>query len=150
MGKSEWKKVKFCVDSGADETVMAEDELPEVETKDSWGSKHGQAYEVANGAEIENQGEKKFTGVMNSVEGWETEGKGVTAQICDVHRPLMSVRKMCKAGHRVVFDDEGSYIENKSTGERLKIEEEDGDYVLDVWAKTGEDEEKVFRGPGGK
>ena len=62
----------------------------------------------------------------------------------------MSVRKMCKAGHRVVFDDEGSYIENKSTGERLKIEEEDGDYVLDVWVKTGEDEEKVFRGPGGK
>ena len=62
----------------------------------------------------------------------------------------MSVRKMCKAGHRVVFDDEASYIENKWTGERLKIEEEGGDYVLDVWVKTGDDGEQVFGGPGGR
>ena len=55
---------------------MAEDELPEVETKDSWGSKHGQAYEVANGAEIENQGEKKFVGYMSSIEGWERRRRG--------------------------------------------------------------------------
>ena len=40
--KSGWKKVNFCVDSGAGETVMAEDDLPEVDTKASWGSKHGQ------------------------------------------------------------------------------------------------------------
>ena len=48
----------------------------------------------------------------------------------------------------MVFDEEESYIENKWTGERLKIEEEDGDYVLDVWVKTGEDGEKVFGGRG--
>ena len=35
--------------TGAGETVMAESDLPEVPTKESWGSKHGQAYEVANG-----------------------------------------------------------------------------------------------------
>ena len=46
------EKVRFCLDSGAGETVMAEDDLPEIPTKESWGSKHGQAYEVANGEEI--------------------------------------------------------------------------------------------------
>ena len=52
--KSEWKKIRFCMDSGSGETVVAEEDLPEVETKESWGSKHGQKYEVANGAEISN------------------------------------------------------------------------------------------------
>ena len=56
----------------------------------------------------------------------------MTAQVCDVHRPLMAVKRVCKHGNRVVFDDDGSYVENKTTGERMKIEEDDGDYVLDM------------------
>ena len=144
---SEWVKVRFCVDSGAGETVMAEDELPQVETKESWGSKRGQSYEVANGDEIPNQGEKKFVGYMATVEGRESEGRGVTAQVCDVHRPLMSVKKMCKSGHRVIFDEEGSYVENKESGEQLRILEEDGEYLLDVWIKT-KGEEPTFGGQG--
>ena len=98
MSKHVWKKVKFCLDSGAGETVMAENDTLEIPTRESWGSKHGQAYEVANGEEIKNMGEKKFVAHMVSVEGGDTGGKGITAQICDVHRPLMSVKKICKAG----------------------------------------------------
>ena len=60
MTSSEWRKVRFCVDSGAAETVLAEEELPEIETKESWGSKRGQSYEVANGDEIDNLGEKRL------------------------------------------------------------------------------------------
>merc|ERR1712024_277855 len=101
---------------------MGED-LPEVETRESWGSKHGQSYEVANGDEIDNEGEKKFVAHMVTVNGEDSGGKGITAQVCKVHRPLMSVKKICKNGHRVVFDEEGSYIENKWTGEQLKVEE---------------------------
>ena len=72
----------------------------------------------------------------------------VTAQICKVHRPLMSVKKICRNGQRVVFDDEGSYVENKWTGERIKVLEEDGEYVLDVWVKIGEEQEATFGGQG--
>ena len=144
---NEWKKVRFCVDSGAGETVMAEEELPEVETKESWGSKRGQSYEVANGQEIFNQGEKRFVAYMATVGDQDSEAQGVTAQICDVHRPLMSVKNMCKSGHKVIFDDEGSYIESKQTGERLKIVEEDGEYLLDLWVKSGGGE-TTFGGQG--
>ena len=66
--------------------------------------------------------------------------------MCDVHRPLMSVKRVCKNGNRVVFDDEGSYVENKKTGEKMVIEEDDGDYVLDVWVKLGKEEETPFGG----
>ena len=60
----------------------------------------------------------------------------------------MSVKKICKIGQRVVFDEEGSYVENKWTGERIKVSEEDGEYVLDVWVKTGEEKEATFGGQG--
>ena len=46
----------------------------------------------------------------------------------------------------MVFDDEGSYVENKKTGEKMVIEEDDGDYVLDVWVKLGKEEENPFGG----
>ena len=148
VGANAWKKLRFCLDSGAGEIVMAEDDLPEVETQESWGSKHGQSYEVANGNEIENEGEKRFIAHMLTVEGTDSGGKGVTAQVCAVHRPLMSVKKICRNNQRVVFDDEGSYIENKTTGERLKVLEEDGEYVLDIWVNAGAEKEVSFCGQG--
>ena len=62
--------------------------------------------------------------------------KAVKAQVCDVNEALMSVRKMAKAGNRVVFDEEGSYIENKSTGRRMWMKEENNVYVLGLWVRT--------------
>merc|ERR1739836_66093 len=109
---------------------MAENDLPEIETKESWGSKHGQSYEVANGDEIDNEGEKTFVAHMLTVDGADSGGKGIVAQVCKVHRPLMSVKKICKNGQRVVFDDEGSYVECKSTGERLRVVVVDGGWWM--------------------
>ena len=140
--------MRFCVDSGAGETVLSEEDLPEVETKESWGSRRGQSYEVANGEEIENKGEKKFIGTLTRDDGGESGKRMVTAQVCDVHRPLLSVKGMCRSGHRVIFDDDGSYVENKVTLERLKIEEVDGEYVIDMWVKTnGDESEGTFGRP---
>ena len=50
-----------------------------------------------------------------------------------VTKPLGSVKKICQAGHTVVFDDEGSFIMNKNTGEVNWVREEDGNYMLDAW-----------------
>ena len=101
---------------------------------------------MANGEEIKNLGEKEFIAHMTTTEGGDSGGKGITAQVCEVHRPLMAVKKICKAGHRVIFDDEGSYVEDKETGETMKVIEEDGEYVIDVWIKTGEQENSTFGG----
>ena len=137
--EKQWKKVSFCVDSGAGETVMNEDDLTEVPTKESWGSKHGQKYEVANGAVIENEGEKEFVGHVKAQNGsmkmWSA--RLTRTQVAGVHRPLMSVKKMCRAGHTVVFDDEGSFVQDKATGDRMQIEEVDGEYVLETWVEVG-------------
>jgi hypothetical protein len=132
-----WVEVTLAVDSGATETVMNEEHLDIVDTVEGRAFKRGVKYEVANGVRIDNLGEKKFTGVA-------TEGakRQIVAQICDVNKALLSVRKVVGAGNRVVFD-EVSYIEDKDTKERIYIymEDQGGMYVLKLWVKADEDQD---------
>ena len=130
VGKPGWKKVRFCMDSGANETVMDDEDLEEVETTESWGSKHGQEYEVANGVKIPNLGEKEFV-------GWTEQGqkKAVKAQVREANKALLSVKKLTTAGNMVVFDQEGSYIMDTGTREVTWLKEDNGMYMLRMWVQ---------------
>ena len=44
--------------------------------------------------------------------------KKVTAQVCAVDKMVMSVSKVTSKGDWVIFDDEGSFIENKAAEAR--------------------------------
>ena len=46
--------------------------------------------------------------------------------MCDVNRGLLSVRKVTKSGNKMVFDEDGSYIQNKATGEITMLKEKAG------------------------
>ena len=59
-------------------------------------------------------------------------------QIADVSHPLMAVKRLCQTNHQVVFDDKGSYAENKATGETIEINEDGGEYVMEMWVMDGE------------
>ena len=54
-------------------------------------------------------------------------------QVAEVSRPLASVKRICEAGHVVAFDEDGSFILNKMTGEINQLREESGNYMFDVW-----------------
>jgi hypothetical protein len=127
-----WEIVELAVDSGASETVIGEDMLSSVETKEGEASRRGVQYEVANGIRIPNLGEKKFKG--HTEEGMV---RNLTAQVCEVNKALLSVRKVVQAGNRVVFDTEGSFIEDKTTGQKMWLKEENGMYMLRMWVKSG-------------
>ena len=60
----------------------------------------------------------------------------IKAQVCSVQQGLLSVRRMVDAGHRVLFDPEGSYIEDVKTYERMHLKEKNGMYFLKVWTKN--------------
>ena len=57
---------------------------------------------------------------------------GLDIQIADVKQALGSLRRMCEAGSRVAFDDEGSYVEHKGSGERSELHRARGCYVLSL------------------
>ena len=133
-GDADWELLEFAVDSGAAETVVPPDVLHCINLMQGAASNRGVEYEVANGEKIQNLGEKKFVGT--SEEGTE---RNMTAQVCDVNKALLSVKRVVKAGNRVVFDEDGSYIEDKQTGEKMWMEENNGMYILKLWvrAKSG-------------
>ena len=87
---------------------------------------------MANGVKIPNLGEKRFTGISE-----EGVSRGMTAQVCDVNKALLSVAKITGNGNKVVFDSEGSYIENKTSGEKMWLKEENGMFMLRMWVKKG-------------
>ena len=63
-----------------------------------------------------------------------------------VSKPLASVKKICQAGHTVVFDESGSYVVNKASGEVDWLREDEGNYMLDAWARQWTPVQKVFLG----
>ena len=98
----------------------------------SAGSKAGIHYVAAGGAMIPNQGEQRVEFMTG-----DGHATGMTFQVGPVTRPLGSVKKICAKGNRVVFDDDGSYILNKKSNEKIHISEESGVYVLDGWILPG-------------
>ncbi len=67
---------------------------------------------AVNDTRIYNTGERKVLGYTK--EGTQT---GIVFQVRDVNGPLGSVSRKCQEGSRVVFDEEGSYIEDGDEGE---------------------------------
>ena len=74
---------------------------------------------------VGNKGEKH-------VEITTNEGAKCTVrmQVTNVRKSLMSVSKVCDAGHRVIFTKEGGYIEHEATGQRTTFSRCGGVYSL--------------------
>ena len=64
--------------------------------------------------------------------GFTEEGHAttVTAQVCAVNQTLMGVSKVVSCGNRVVFDGDGSYMENVWSGSKQWLQERNGLYYL--------------------
>ena len=99
-------------------------------------SENGGYYTSASGGVIYNEGERDVNGVTE--DGQEV---GMKFQVTKVRGPLGSVRRICEAGNKVVFDEEGSYIEKKKSTKRTVIEKVKGVYVLRLWVKEKEQQE---------
>ena len=65
----------------------------------------------------------------------EGQVKQMVMQVCDVNQGLLSVSKATAAGNRVVFDSDGSFIQNKASGEVTWLKEKGGLYILRLWVR---------------
>jgi lysophospholipid acyltransferase (LPLAT)-like uncharacterized protein len=128
----EWEQIELAVDSGATETVVGEDMLLSVATTEGESFKRGVEYEVASGTTIPNLGEKCFIAVAE-----EGQRRKMRAQVCAVNKALLSVSRMVQAGNRVVFEQNGSYVEDLHSGEKMYMYEKGGMYMLKMWVEKG-------------
>ena len=129
---SEWEELDMAVDSGAAETVIGDEMLASVQLQEGEACRRGVQYEVASGTLIPNLGEKRFVAV-----GEQGEMRKMTAQVCEVNKALLSVSKVVNAGNRVVFEAEGSYVQDRTTMEKMYLKEVGGMYMMKMWVKKG-------------
>ena len=119
----ELEYVEFILDSGATATVIPPNVGKAYTIQPGDASRAGVTYEVANGEEIPNLGEKLMP-VVTAEGTW----RGLRAQVADVSKALQSVRTFAQAGHMVVFGggDGGNdnYIVNKVTGETTAVKDD--------------------------
>ena len=125
----EWETVDAILDSGASVTVIPPHVGRGYDIQPGEASRAGVRYEVANGEEIPNLGEKNLL-VMTEEGTW----RGLKAQVADVSKALQSVRGLVKAGHLVVFGDgeDGCqhYVMNKATGEVNAVGDDGINYLM--------------------
>ena len=123
----------MVIDSGAAETVLPLSWFKDHKIMETDASRSGVYYRTANGEKVYNKGEKTLT--MCHFEG--SHHRDMTFQVANVHKALGSANKIVRNGNRIVMDldDEGndfSFIESKSTGERLWLREREGVYLLEM------------------
>ena len=139
--KGEWERVQVTADSGAIDSVIPRSMARSVRVKETAASRQGLKYRAANGTAILNEGEKPIRGYSN-----EANLIDMTMQVAEVTKPLGSVRAMVKAGNKVVFDNGDSYILNKATGVKTRMEDRNGAFVFDIWVPKGNNSSEQQQG----
>ena len=133
----QWERVPVTVDSGAVDSVIPKRVASGVPIRETAASRSGLKYRAANGTSIANEGERVLRGYTK-----EANMVDMAMQVAEVTKPLGSVRAMVKAGNRVVFDEQGSYIQNKFTGLVTQVEERNGAYVFDIWVPRNKNKQE--------
>ena len=134
LASNEWTLMSITIDSGASETVCNDNDFQQFDVRVSEGSRNGVQYRDASGNPISNLGEKRVGFVTE-----QGQKRNMMFQVCDVSKPLASVSRICKKGHRIVFEEGANYILNLESGDITWLREENGVYLMDVWLPPASD-----------
>ena len=126
--KGSWVKIAATLDSGAGECVRPMDFMPMVPVS---APADGRTYVAATGAKVKDQGAKQIDFVTS--EGFN---RGIKFRRSNVLKPFIAASKVEAAGNKIFLDGPNSFIECKKTGQRIKIRQQDGVYVIDMWINT--------------
>ena len=139
-------KGKVTIDSGAAESVMPWGMLSGEPLVEGEAKKAGVRYVAANGAKMENYGEKKVRFRKEGVTGINS----MLFQVTDVGKPLASVSRILDKGNTVVFSrgHGGSYVVSDRTGQRIPLIEEKGTFVMEVEYLEPDPLDEGFAGQG--
>ena len=103
------------------------------------------AYSSASGHKLPNLGEVKVQGEVEDPSAGAEGGIELTMQVAQVRNPLASVKKMCAAGNRVVFEQKQSYVENLKSGARIPIVSQNGSYHVMLTVPVEKGDEHLLR-----
>ena len=126
--RGKWVKVSGTIDSGCVDHVFPTRLLSEIPIEPSPMSKAGKGYVSATSEPIKNRGQRRLK--LQTKEGHK---KGMTVQVAEVRKPLISTVKLNDAGNDVNLHADRPHILHKATGERTELRRVGKAYLLDMW-----------------
>ena len=124
----EWEKIQVKLDTGAVDWVFKQDAAHGFKLKESAASKNNIPYFAANGTSIKKHGQRDCVGFSGD---WVP--LAVNVNVAEVRSNLGGGMPIIEADNRIVLDKDGSFIENKRTGSRIKVNHEKGAFTFDFW-----------------
>ena len=106
----------------------------------SWSRTSGWQKSVNAKQNVEVRNRFEVLAVETNKDPKMTRTSAIEFNVAEVGKPLASAARMVKSGNRVVLDQDSSFIENKSTGERMEVRVKDETFVFNVELTNGESE----------
>ena len=127
-----WQEIEVTVDSGACDTVMPLSLCSDIPRHESEQQRSGLEYEVANGACIRNEGERRCLMMTKYANG----PKRIVFQVADVHKALLSITRIADAGYECHLGARGGRLLDVHTGETIPIARKGNLYVMKASVKN--------------
>ena len=125
-----YEEIGASVDSGAGVTIMPSEMCTHVPLRETADSRAGTKYRAASGHPVPDMGSRTF-----DAQTPRSQNRRLTCKVGPVRKMLLSVNDMFSKGNRVVFDSQGSYVENVTTGDWTPIEQKNGMFIMKSWVK---------------
>ena len=136
-----WVEIEITIDSGACDTVLPTNWCSHISILQSYDSRRGVEYEVANGETIPNLGERHCLLMSEN----SNVMKKIVFQTADIHKPLLSVSRCADLGYKCVLDNDGGELIDKMTGESIPIHRRGNLYVMRAWVRQDKSVEDFVR-----
>ena len=122
-----WTKVVAGFDSCAAEHVAPKSFMPRIKAKQDGMNR---TYVAANGGRISDLGSKKVNcKTQNGL------NRTITFRNTSVLKPLVSVAKLTRTGHKICLEDESPHIKCPN-GDWIPVREANGIFVIELWFDT--------------
>ena len=124
--------MEMTADTGACDTVMPRAMAEHIAIQPSLQSLRSMEYEVANGANIPNLGERRCLMWTENA----PMARKLNLQVADVHKPLLSLSRCADMGFESRFGRVAGALICEETGEVIPLQRKGNLYVLKCWVKS--------------
>ena len=128
----EWIEVELTADTGACDTVMPRAMASHIPIQASLQSLKAMMYEVADGNEIPNLGERRCLMWTEHA----SEARKINLQVADVHKALLSLSRCADMGFESRFGRRAGALIDEESGEVIPLQRKGNLYVLKCWLKA--------------
>jgi hypothetical protein len=121
----DYENIEATIDSGAACCVFPKELCRHIKIKPCAESARGAMFRTASGQTVAHEGNRTIECITDN-----GLVRRLTGAVTGVRKVLLAVSRLTETGHRVFFDKDGGYIENRQDGSKIPMILKDGVYII--------------------